>query len=106
MSLDVWISESPQLVPSDYKTCFNSPCECIPDQQGSHFEWYVGTGIAPHDHPLASHIFFAGCAACGSEQVLVIAAQWNVSYASGDAYWDYEIVCQECHKYTKRAYAD
>jgi len=105
MSVDTWIRDLPMLVPEDYKTRFASPCE---QQSSRDFPWYKGTGIEPAKHPLHWDIPFqyASCKACDSKQVLVIAAQWNVSYSNGDKYWDYEVECQECGKFTKRSYAD
>ncbi|MEX2683498.1 MAG: hypothetical protein Q6373_018115 [Candidatus Sigynarchaeota archaeon] len=71
-----------------------------------HQDWYTGTGIRPDDHPLARFISFSGCGSCGSDDVLVIAAQWCVAYHSGDVYWDYEIACNACGKYTRCSYCE
>jgi hypothetical protein len=105
MALDTWIRDTPSLAAKDYKTRYSRPCQPRDSQQEFGFEWYVGTGIEPAAHPLEGHIRFAGCAACDSERVLVIMAQWNVSFSSGDAYWDYELECQACGKFTQRSYA-
>lgn len=102
MALDVWVRDSPGLVPAAYKTRFDSACQ----RQVDGFEWYKGTGVAPGDHPLASCIPFKACEACGSDRVLVIAAQWNVHWMKGDEYWDYELECQMCKKFTQRSFAD
>ncbi|MFX0102991.1 MAG: hypothetical protein ACFFCS_25715, partial [Candidatus Hodarchaeota archaeon] len=69
-------------------------------------DWYYGRGIAPDKHPLKGYINFQGCMHCESQKVKVIAAQWSVSYHSGDRYWDYEIVCEECGQYTQRSFAE
>ncbi|MBI1881695.1 MAG: hypothetical protein HYR94_26250 [Chloroflexi bacterium] len=102
MGVDVWVRESPGLVPANYKTVFETACELRP----AGFKWYKGTGLAPQAHPLAGYIPFKECAACGSSQVVVIAAQWNVHVMNGDEYWDYELACQICHKFTQRSFAD
>ncbi|MBK8431406.1 MAG: hypothetical protein IPL28_09015 [Chloroflexi bacterium] len=102
MALDIWISPTPRLVPDNFRELFPSPCALYPNG----FEWYKGTGIRAADHPLDGHIYFQPCDACQSEDVLVIAAQWNVSYSNGDAYWDYEVECQSCHQFSQRSYAD
>ena len=102
MAFDEWTQDRPMLVPLDFKTRFTSPCEQHPDG----FEWYKGTGIVANEHPLAKYIPFKGCANCDNDDVLVIAAQWNVNMMNGDEYWDYEIECQQCRKYTKRSFAD
>ena len=105
MSVDIWINEQPMLVPEDYKTRYESSCEA---QSSDNFPWYKGTGVSPEKHPLHFDIPFvyASCGACNSKDVLVIAAQWNVSFSNGDKYWDYEVECQQCRKFTKRSYAD
>lgn len=105
MSVDTWVNDKPMLISEDYKTIYDSPCEA---QSSDDFPWYRGTGIAPLRHPIHGHIPFqyASCGNCESKDVLVIVAQWNVSYSNGDRYWDYEIECQECGKFTKRSYCD
>ena len=102
MAVDVWVRDLPGLAPADYKTRFDSACQLHPDG----FKWYKGTGIAPSAHPLAGHIPFKECAGCGSDRVLIIAAQWNVHWLNGDEYWDYEIECQVCQRFTQRSFAD
>ena len=101
--MDERISDKPRFVPDNYKEIFSSPCEMF-HEFGQ--DWYKGTGIKPKKHPLLSYIGFRGCGNCESDNVLVIAAQWCVSYHSGDAYWDYEIFCKKCGKFTQRAYAE
>lgn len=90
----------PRLVPADYKTVFTAPCARFEGGQ----TWYKGTGVAPAVHPL--HLPVEGCEACQSTEVLVIAAQYSSSPMNGDEYWDYEIECQACGKFTQRSYAD
>lgn len=103
MAHDTWIRNTPGLVPEDYKDRYTTACELIP----SSFEWYIGTGIVAAEHPLDGWIIFdATCAACKSEDVLVIAAQWNVSMNNGDRYWDYELACQSCGKFTQNSFAE
>ena len=105
--IETHTSSSPAFAPADYKTRFKAPCAIDGGLSESHHqEWYAGTGIRPADHPLVGSISFSGCGSCGSNDVLVIAAQWCVSYASGDAYWDYEIACNACGKYTRRSFCE
>ncbi len=105
--VDTRTSSSPVFAPADYKTRFKVPCAVDGELSNSyHQTWYAGTGIRPAEHPLEGYIGFSGCGSCGSGDVLVIAAQWCVSYASGDAYWDYEIACNACGKYTQRSYCE
>ncbi len=96
-------SDEPKFVPKDYKKIYTNPCSKF-KEFGQ--KWYKGTGVSPKGHPLKGHIRFSGCGNCESENVEVIAAQWSVSYASCDQYWDYEIFCEDCGKYTQRSYAD
>ena len=105
MSIDIWTQAHPRLVMNNFKEIYDSPCKA---QSSDDFPWYKGTGISPADHPLKWYIPLqdASCGVCESKDVLIIAAQWNVSFANGDKYWDYEVECQECHQFTTRAYAD
>lgn len=98
-----WLRDKPHFVPENYKEIYKLPCEKF-KEMGQ--KWYRGTGIPIEDHPLNGHIRFSGCKNCESDDVLVIAAQWSVSYHSGDQYWDYEIYCNNCGKYTQRSYAE
>ncbi len=105
--IETHTSSSPAFVPTDYKARFKTPCALdVAMSESHHQDWYAGTGIRPVDHPLTGTIQFSGCGSCGSDNVFVIAAQWCVSYASGDAYWDYEIACNACGKYTQRSYCE
>lgn len=101
--MDEWITDNPRFVPNNYKELYSAPCEKIKEYGQT---WYKGTGISFVDHPLKNHIWFNGCGNCESNNVKVLAAQWSVSYHSGDQYWDYEIFCEDCGKYTQRAYAE
>ncbi|MBN2227951.1 MAG: hypothetical protein JW779_00035 [Candidatus Thorarchaeota archaeon] len=71
-------------------------------------EWtwmeYIGSGVEIAGHPLKDRCNMRGCAACESENVRVIYGKWCVSAHSGDAYYDYEIVCLDCGKFTARSY--
>lgn len=98
-----WVRDKPRFVPENYKEVFASPCEKFKE---SGQEWYKRTGIPPEEHPLKGNIWFSGCENCESEKVKVIAAQWSVSFHSGDQYFDYELFCENCGKYTQRAFAD
>ena len=99
-----WTVDTPYLAPEDYKTRFDAPCIYFPNYKMQ--DWFLGTGIKPSDHPLAWRIEFGGCGHCQSNNVLVIAAQYSVHPFSGDLYWDYEIVCNECGKFTTRSYSE
>jgi hypothetical protein len=103
MAHDEWIQDTPRLVPANYKALYSTPCELMPDG----FEWYKGTGIVAAKHPLEGWILFStDCGACESEDTLIIAAQWSVNYHNGDRYWDYELACQSCGKFTQRSFAE
>lgn len=102
MGLNSWVHKTPALTLADYQQCFASDGAVFADGSG----WYRGTGIAPAAHPLAGEIPFAGCEHCTSRNVLVIAAQRSIHPMSGDEYWDYELVCQICGRFTQRSYAE
>ncbi|TFG29081.1 hypothetical protein EU528_10265 [Candidatus Thorarchaeota archaeon] len=67
---------------------------------------FRGNGIPIEQHPLKGRCNMQGCGNCKSEQVKVIYAQWSVSVASGDTYWDYEVFCGECGMYTSRSFSE
>jgi len=101
-----WLHEKPKLIEEDYKTRYKEPVKKV-HKLGQ--DWYLGTGIAWKDHPLKNYIpEWAGtkCKNCNSKNTKIIAAQWSVAFHSGDIYWDCEIFCEDCGKYTQRAYAE
>ncbi|MFW9787216.1 MAG: hypothetical protein ACFFE2_09720 [Candidatus Thorarchaeota archaeon] len=65
---------------------------------------YHGSGVPIEEHPLKEYINMKGCGVCESSNVKVIYGQWSVSTASGDVYWDYEIACMDCGKFTARSF--
>lgn len=67
---------------------------------------YRGTGIARAEHPLRWRMAMEGCLHCGSEDVLVIHADWGVQPHSGDAAWSYEVKCRQCGYYSSWGYHD
>lgn len=76
-------------------------------------EWYHGTGVRPEDHPgrsvlriLDQHLPGTECGFCQSKNVLVISLQGCVSWNSGDAYYDYEVKCQDCGKFSSFSYSE
>ena len=101
--MDEWVRDTPKLIEANYTSKYETSCE---EFQLAGQTWYKGTGVPPDQHPLKDHIWFGTCGRCGSESVLVLAAQWSVSFSSGDQYWDYEIVCVDCGAFTQRAYAE
>ncbi|MHA1760307.1 MAG: hypothetical protein ACTSXA_06765 [Candidatus Heimdallarchaeota archaeon] len=98
------VRDSPRLAPANYREIYDKPCELVGE-----FNWlkqvYRGTGVAPKDHP-AENVPIGNCENCKSENVLAIYTQWSVSPHSGDKYWDYEIFCEDCGKYTSKSYAE
>lgn len=98
-----WIRDKPELVPGNYREIFTEACARVgPDGLEQKFQ---GRGIDPAHHPLRDRIRMHGCGHCQSARVLVIYARWVVHPFSGDTYWDYEVFCEACGKYTQRAFA-
>lgn len=89
------------------KTYMESAAPIVPDE-GNEWTWmqYEGTGVTIDEHPLKERCHMRGCGECSSENVLVIFGRWCVSTASGDEYWDYEIKCIDCGKFTARLFSD
>lgn len=67
---------------------------------------YRGTGIPRAEHPLRWRMAMDACLHCGSEDVLVIYADWGVQPHSGDAAWSYEVQCRQCGTYSSWGYDD
>ncbi|MFW9794295.1 MAG: hypothetical protein ACFFEE_08335 [Candidatus Thorarchaeota archaeon] len=97
------VTDSPSLVPDEYETEYDEPIIANDDNEGIWREYY-GTGVKIEDHPLKDYINMSGCGECENTDVNVIYGKWCVSTASGDVYWDYEIVCSNCGKFTARSF--
>ncbi|MCP4439013.1 MAG: hypothetical protein GY810_08735 [Aureispira sp.] len=69
---------------------------------------YSGSGIVPSQHPLNKDLglSYASCHNCDSKNIMVIYTKRCVHPFSGDEYYDYEILCQDCHKFTQVSHAD
>ncbi|MBN2228469.1 MAG: hypothetical protein JW779_02675 [Candidatus Thorarchaeota archaeon] len=99
------ITDEPRLASKSWMTDCTEPL--IPGENNDMLaSVFTGTGVLIHAHPLNKRIAMRGCGNCESMNVLVIYAQWSVSTASGDAYWDYEILCNDCQKYTSRSFSE
>lgn len=97
-----WLGDSPRFTRPDYKTYYRDPCVREEDFGKT---WYRGTGIVRSEHPLADRLSFSTCDGCESRDVLVIAAQRSVHPMSGDLYYDYELECCRCGRFTARSFA-
>ncbi|MGY5854803.1 MAG: hypothetical protein RTU92_14640 [Candidatus Thorarchaeota archaeon] len=97
------VTDVPRIASKDYLTEYDVPISPADDN-----DWiamvYTGTGVSIDEHPLNGKIWMKGCGNCESENVKVIYAQWSVSPHSGDAYWDYEMICSDCGKFTSRSF--
>src|SRR5262245_35275276 len=102
MSTQRTSSPRPRFASADYTSL---PSPCVPCREGGQ-TWYRGSGVAPKGHPLARSIAFEPCGACGSADVLVVAAQFAVHPMSGDIYHDYELVCRACGVFSQNSRAD
>jgi hypothetical protein len=106
LTIDEWVNDQPSHIEKNYKSTFRPPIEEV--RKGGQ-DWFLGTGVLWKDHPLKDYIpEWAGtrCGNCKGTNTKIIAAQWSVSYASGDSYWDCEIFCEDCEKYTQRAFSE
>jgi len=95
--------DTPYFVSENYLEKYNSPFKETSDPEDYLEEVYVGTGISPEHHPL-QRINYHSCGNCQSKNIKIIYARWCVSPHSGDAYWDYEAFCEDCHKFTQCSY--
>ena len=105
MGVSTYLNDTPRCTSEDYRTRYDEPCVFDGGGDGN-YDWYRGTGISIKEHPLSDKVWPGNCGHCKSEDVLVIAAQWNVHPFSGDEYWDCEVACEECGKYTHYSYVD
>ncbi len=104
MPFNQYVANEPNFTRKNFKTHYKEPV--VEEKENIGFHWYRGQGIKASKHPLRQHIDFGTCANCESSDVLVIAAQFNVHMMSGDKYYDYEIECQACGKFTRASYAE
>jgi hypothetical protein len=98
------VTDTPRIASPDYMK-MEKPIE--PDE-GNEWTWmqYTGSGVSISDHPLNNRCHMRGCGDCESGNVIVIFGRWCVSTASGDEYWDYEIRCNDCGKFTARSFSE
>jgi hypothetical protein len=46
------------------------------------------------------------CGLCASPHVLVVGLAWNMDHQTGDAHYGYEVVCEECHRFSAFAHGE
>lgn len=97
------ITDSPSLISKEFETEYSDPLIENNKNDGTWREYY-GTGVTINAHPLRDYINMKGCGECKSTNVKVIYGKWCVSTASGDVYWDYEIACLDCGRFTARSF--
>ncbi|TFG32491.1 hypothetical protein EU527_10065 [Candidatus Thorarchaeota archaeon] len=103
--VDEVISESPRLAQKDWLTSFNELL--VPDENNDYISMiYRGKGVKIDEHPLKDRLYMYGCGNCRSINVRIIYAQWSVSVVSANEYWDYEVFCDDCKKYTSRSFSE
>jgi len=98
------VSDQPRFGCEGDPRCASEPC--VLDRSSGGGGWHRGTGVRWDDHPLGRLIPHSACGACGGRDVLVVAAQRCVHPHSGDEYWDSEVRCCTCGRYTQRSFAD
>ncbi len=96
------VNDSPVLGSKDFLQ-FDQPIIANENNEWTWMEYY-GSGVDISNHPLKDRCNMHGCAECKSENVKVIYGKWCVSTHSGDAYYDYEIICEDCGRFTARSY--
>ncbi len=84
---------------------YKEKCIADPDNSGLSLI-YRGSGISQGEHPLKDRINFYECGNCKNKNTKIIYAKWVVHPMSGDVYWDYEMHCEKCGKYTTYSYAE
>lgn len=100
---DESVTDEPRFIENDYESRYSDPCQMLKDGLE---KLCKGSGISPASHPLKEFIRFRNCGNCKSKTVKVLYARWVVHPMSGDAYWDYEIYCEKCKKYTQRSFTE
>jgi hypothetical protein len=99
------VTETPRIADKNFATRYNDPL--VPDEGNCDLaKSFSGTGIPIADHPLKDSAHIRGCGNCEGDNVLVIYGQWSVSTASGDVYWDHEVICNDCGMFTARSFSD
>ena len=99
------ISDIPRLASKEWSSIYSEPL--VPDENNDYISMkYWGKGVSIKAHPLKDRLHLYGCGHCKGENVMIIYAQWSVSAASGNEYWDYEMFCSDCGKYTSRSFSE
>lgn len=97
------VSKTPRLWVGEKKIT-SEECKLISEHYTG--KEYSGNGISLHEHPLYKKPIKMKPCNCGSFNAKVIFAKYCIHPMSGDLYWDYEIFCPDCKKYTLRSYAE
>jgi hypothetical protein len=100
-----FITKKPFFVDEKYKKMFKGePCKHL-IEYGE--EWYKGTGVEWNEHPLKSYLpkWASVCAQC-KEDSKIIAARLVIDPHSGTSYWENEVYCEKCKKFTQRTNAE
>ena len=106
--VDVWVGKKPRLIEKDYKTIYKEPAKCVEGSLSSTGAVFKGTGAYKKDHPHMGFIpeWAIVCGKCKNDNPLILYTHWVVNIHSGDAYWDVEVFCEKCKRFTLRAYAE
>jgi hypothetical protein len=97
--MEVTVSEKPRFIEANYKEIYKENIVTIKDSHGEKI--FKGLGVVIDEHPLKRLCLMSEpCEDCKSKNVLVIYAKWQLHYGTGDSYVSYEILCQDCGKYT------
>jgi hypothetical protein len=60
----------------------------------------------PTPPPVVPPALATHCGLCGSPHVLIVGLAWNMDHHTGDAHYGYEVLCEECHKFSASAHIE
>lgn len=66
----------------------------------------AGPPATTDDAPAPAATLPLRCGLCGGHHVLIVGLAWNMDHQTGDAHYGYEVLCEECHKFSAFAHAE
>ncbi len=86
---------------------YRAPLVTLKDDDATSQYEYAGTGVTRDEHPLSKSCDgFMPCSFCERADVLVVYARYAISHASGDAYYDCEVYCADCKRFTTKSFSE
>ncbi|MHA1379194.1 MAG: hypothetical protein ACTSRG_12500 [Candidatus Helarchaeota archaeon] len=98
------VTKKPQFIEKKYKKKYKEPYKEVVEFGQ---EWLKGRGVLWIDHPLKNKIpkWATICGNCKNDETKIIAAHWEIDIHTGNPFWDCEVYCDKCKRYTQYSLA-